>query len=194
MHKWLRVMGPALLVAAFIGAAPATAHAQGFIAPFIGFDFGGDSGCPEAGDCEDKNSNIGVAFGTLGQVAGFEAEFGYARDFFGEAPGYSSSVLTFMTNVIIGPKIGAVRPYVLGGVGLIKTHAELTTGGLLDTDNNSFGWDFGGGLMIMFGEHVGVRGDIRRFATFGERSFLSIGISNETLSFQRAAGSLVLAF
>jgi opacity protein-like surface antigen len=193
MHK-LRVWGPVLLAVLMFGAAPVTASAQGFVAPFIGFDYAGDSGCPEISECEDKNSNFGVAFGALGTVAGFEAEFGYAPSFFGEIPGASSSVLTFMTNVMVGPKIGAVRPYVLGGVGLVKTHVELTTTGLLETDNNSFGWDFGGGLMIMFGEHIGVRGDIRRFATFGERSFLGVGISNETLSFQRASAALVLGF
>jgi opacity protein-like surface antigen len=177
-----------------LGAAPQTASAQGFVAPFIGFDFGGDSGCPEISECEDKNNNWGVAFGALGNVAGFEAEFGYAPNFFGDIPGTSSNVLTFMTNVMVGPKIGAVRPYVVGGLGLIKTRVEFDTAGLLETDNNSFGWDFGGGLMIMFGEHIGVRGDIRRFATFGERSFLGIGISNETLSYQRASAALVLGF
>jgi opacity protein-like surface antigen len=180
-----------LLVAA---AAPRDAGAQAFIAPFLGFDFGGDSGCRTASDCEDKNSNIGVAFGTLGNVAGFEAELGYARDFFGESPGVSSSVLTFMTNLVVGPRIGAVRPYLLGGIGLFKTHAELTTEGLLETDNNSFGWDFGGGVIILFGDHIGVRGDLRRFATFQERSILGFDISDEKLSFQRAAAALVLAF
>ena len=183
-----------LLTGALSAAAPAAAHAQGFISPFIGFDFGGDSGCPTAGDCEDKNSNIGVGFGTMGAVVGFEAELGYARDFFGEAPGQSSNVLTFMSNLIIGPKIGPVRPYVLGGLGLIKTHVELTGTSLLETDNNSFGWDLGGGVMVMFGEHVGVRGDLRKFASFQERSILGFTLSNEKLGFNRAAAALVLAF
>ena len=174
--------------------APPSAHAQGFISPFIGFDFGGDSGCPTASGCEDRNSNIGVAVGTMGAVAGFEAEFGYARDFFGEAPGQASNVLTFMTNLMIGPRIGAVRPYVVGGLGLIKTHVELTAPSLLETDNNSFGWNFGGGVMVMFGDHVGVRGDLRRFSSFQERSILGFTLSNEKLSFQRAAAALVLAF
>src|SRR5687767_9475218 len=90
------VLLPALLTLVLVAAAPRESSAQGFISPFIGFDFGGDSGCPTAGDCEDKNRNIGVAFGTMGSVLGFEAELGYARDFFGEAPNTSSNVLTFM--------------------------------------------------------------------------------------------------
>jgi opacity protein-like surface antigen len=185
---------PALFALFVVMAAPHEARAQGFISPFLGFDFGGDSGCPTASDCEDKNSNIGVAFGTMGNVAGFEAELGYARDFFGEAPGVSSNVLTFMTNLMIGPRIGAVRPYLLGGVGLFKTHVEFTSAGLLETNNNSFGWDFGGGVIVMFGDRVGVRGDLRRFSTFQERTILGIDISNERLGFNRAAAALVLAF
>jgi len=188
--------GAAWVLAAFfvLAAAPSAAQAQGFISPFIGFDYGGDSGCQTAGDCDDKNSNVGVAVGSLGPLIGGEVEFAYARDFFGDTPGLSSNVLTLMANLVVGPRIGAVRPYVLGGVGLFKTHVELTATDLLETDNNSFGWDIGGGLIIMFGEHVGVRGDLRRFSTFQERSILGVDISNERLSFQRAAAALVLAF
>lgn len=182
------------LTFAALAAIPAPAYAQGFISPFVGFDFGGDSGCQTAADCEDKNSNIGVAFGTMGDVVGFEAELGYARDFFGETPGTASNVLTFMSNLMIGPRIGPVRPYVVGGLGLVKTRVELTGPALLETSNNSFGWDMGGGVMVLFGEHVGVRGDLRWFATFEDLSFLGFTFSDEKLNFQRAAAALVLAF
>ena len=193
MRSTLTLVSCAVLFAAAL-LAPSSAHAQGYISPFIGFDYGGDSGCPTASDCEDRNSNIGVAFGTMGAVFGVEAELGYARDFFGESPEQSSNVLTFMSNLMIGPRIGPVRPYVIGGLGLIKTHVELTAPSLLETDNNSFGWNFGGGVMVMFGQHVGVRGDLRRFSSFQERSILGFSLSNEKLSFQRAAAALVLAF
>jgi len=158
-----RLFSLAILTLACTMAVAADARAQGFISPLIGYDYGGDSGCATRTNCEDKNSNVGVAFGRLGGV-GFEAEFAYARDFFGETPGGSSNVLTFMSNLLVAPKIGPVRPYVAFGVGLIKSHVELTTGSLLDQSNNNFGWDFGGGLMVFFGDHVGVRGELRRFA------------------------------
>ena len=45
------------LLLSIAGATPA--HAQGFISPFIGYNFGGDSGCLEITDCEDKNLNWG---------------------------------------------------------------------------------------------------------------------------------------
>ena len=173
--------------------APRPAAAQGFISPFLGFDYGGDSGCPTASDCEDKHSNLGVAGGKLGAIAGAEVEFAYARDFFGDTPGVDTSVLTLMTNVIVGPRIGAIRPFVLGGVGLIKSHVELDAGSLLDSSNN-FGWNIGGGVMLMFGEHVGVRGDIRRFKSFQEISILGFDLSEEKLTYNRASAGLVLAF
>ena len=174
--------------------APRDARAQGFIAPFVGFDFGGDSGCQTASGCEDKNSNIGVAIGTMGSAVGFETDLGYARNFFGDVDGQKSSVLTIMSNLMIIPKIGAVRPYVLGGFGLIKTHVELTAPALLETKSNSFGWDMGAGVMVLFGGHIGLRGDIRKISSFQKREILGFTLSNEKLSFQRASAALVLAF
>jgi opacity protein-like surface antigen len=173
--------------------APRPAAAQGFISPFIGFDYGGDSGCPTATDCEDKHSNLGVAGGKLGAIAGAEVEFAYARDFFGDTPGADTSVLTLMTNVIVGPRIGLIRPFVLGGVGLIKSHVELDAGSILDS-SNQFGWNIGGGVMLMFGDHIGVRGDIRRFKSFQDISIVDFNLSEEKLTYNRASAGLVLAF
>ena len=63
------------LVLLMLAAAPAPAGAQGFVSPLIGFDFGGDSGCPEISECEDKNLNIAVGVGSLGNIFGTEFEF-----------------------------------------------------------------------------------------------------------------------
>ena len=182
-----------ILVVGALALTPVPAAAQGFISPFIGFNYGGDSGCPTATNCEDKHSNLGVSGGKLGAIAGGEFEFGYARDFFGKTPGVDTSVLTLMGNVIIGPKFGFVRPFVLGGIGLMKSHVELTTGSLLDSSNN-FGWDIGGGVMIMFGDHLGVRGDLRRFKSFQDTGILGFTLSDEKLSFNRATAGLMLGF
>ena len=132
-----------------ITIAAAEARAQSFISPFVGYNFGGDSACEAANqlpDCEEKNLNYGVGFGRMGNVVGFEEEFGYARNFFGEAPGFSSSVLTVMSNFMVVPNLGPVRPFGLVGLGLIKSKVEFTPSSLLDADNNHFGWNVGGGL------------------------------------------------
>ena len=111
----------ALFALLLILAAATDGQAQGFISPLFGYDFGGDSGCPELGelqDCEEKKLNIGVSFGAMNDVLGFEEEIAYAKDFFGDIPGTKNSVLTLMSNVMIAPKIGPVRPYALIGAGL----------------------------------------------------------------------------
>ena len=99
----------AVFVCATTLATAADVRAQGYIAPFVGFDFGGDSGCPEITGCEDKKLNYGIAFGALNNVGGFEQEIAYADNFFGETPGVSSSVLTVMSNFMIAPNLQVTR-------------------------------------------------------------------------------------
>jgi opacity protein-like surface antigen len=170
------------------------ARAQGFISPIIGYDFGGDAGCPNLTGCKDKKLNAGVAFGSIGPFLGFEEELAYAKDFFGKAPGLSSSVLTAMTNVMVIPSIGPVRPYALVGLGLIKTRAELTPSSVLTTNNNNLGWDVGGGVMLFFGSHLGIRGDVRYFHSLQKLTVLGFTVTGEKLDFARAGAGLVLKF
>jgi hypothetical protein len=188
MKSLLTVLAFALLL------VPHQAAAQGFITPFVGFNFGGDAKCPQVSGCEDKATNFGLALGSLGRVAGFEEEFAYAKNFFGTAPGFESSVLTVMSNVIIGPKISLVRPYVTGGIGLIKAKVEFTPNSLLNTDNNGFGWNLGGGLTVG-SDHVGIRGDVRFFHSFKDLEVLGFSLGGNTkLDFGRASVGLFLGF
>ena len=188
--KGLRIKGIAVLLALL---TPGAAQAQGFVSPLIGFDFGGDSGCPEISDCEDKNLNIGVAVGSLGNVVGTELEFAYAKNFFGDIPDVPSSVLTLMGNVMLAPRFGPVQPYGLIGLGLIKTNVDLSASGFLEQSNNHLGWDAGGGLIVFFGP-VGIRGDIRYFHAFQDLEILGIGLGETKLDFGRAAAALVFRF
>jgi opacity protein-like surface antigen len=190
----LKLVVAVLYAVAFSCVAATDARAQGFISPLIGYNFGGDAQCVSVRECEEKNLNVGVAFGVMGSIVGFEQEFAYANDFFGKAPGVSSNVLTLMSSFMVVPKIGPVRPYGLIGLGLIKSHVELTAASLLETDNNNFGWNIGGGVMVLFGEHVGVRGDLRYFHAFQDFEVLGVSLGSDKLDFGRAAGALVLAF
>ncbi len=173
--------------------APAPAAAQTFISPFVGFDFGGDSGCITATACENRHSNLGVSVGKLWGIGGGEVELGYARNFFGDIEDADNAMLTLMFNVIVGPKVGPVRPFVLGGIGVMKPRVEFDTGTLLDA-GNEFGYNIGGGLMLMFGEHIGVRGDIRRFQSWNENDLISLPIGSEKLGFNRASAGVVFGW
>ncbi|MBZ5556540.1 MAG: porin family protein [Acidobacteriia bacterium] len=190
-RSWLALVA---VSAAFIAASATDARAQGFVSPFIGYDFGGDASCPQITNCQDKRMNYGVALGTMGPIFGFEEEFAYAKDFFGTAPTLTSSVFTAMSNVMVVPRIGPVRPYLLGGMGLIKSHAEFTPVSLLTSDNNSFGWDVGGGVIAFATPHVGVRGDIRYFHAFQDATIVGFIVQNPKLDFGRASIALIVAF
>ena len=191
----VRKMIPAAALAAILvcGAARA-ASAESYISPFLGYNFGGDAGCPEISNCENKSLNWGVAFGSIGSVFGTEAEISYAPNFFGEIPGTSSNVFTFMGNFMLAPKFGVLQPYGVIGLGLIKTHAEVSLGGLLEADNNHFGWDIGGGAIGYFGRHVGIRGDIRYFHAFQDLELLGIPIADAKLDFGRASAGVLFRF
>ena len=189
------VIATSALAALFLVSPASPASAQAYISPFIGYNFGGESGCPEISNCEDKTRNLGVSFGSIGSVLGSELEFSYIDSFFGETPTASSSVLTLMGNVMVAPKFGVVQPYGVIGLGLIKTHVEETLGGLLESNNNHFGWDIGGGAIGYFGDHFGVRGDLRYFHAFGDLELLGLPITDGTkLDFGRLSGGVIFKF
>ena len=184
------------LIVAIALLVPRPAAAQGFVNPFLGWNFGGDAKCLEITGCEEHTTNWGVSFGALGPVFGFEEELGYSKNFFGEAPSYGSDVFTAMSNVLISAPIPVVKPYAVGGVGLMRSHVEPTVGSILSASaaNNSFGWDLGGGV-IVGSRHFGVRGDLRYFHTFQDLEFAGINFAaGEKLNFGRASVGLFFKF
>jgi opacity protein-like surface antigen len=182
------------LIVVFIIGTAAQARAQGFISPMLGFNFGGVSGCPEIRGCTDKQTNRSLGFGKFGTIFGAEMEIAYSPKFFGEAPGLSSNVLTVMGNVMLAPKAGPVRPYLLAGTGIMKTHFELKTSGLLTTNDTSFGYALGGGVFALVSDHFGLRGDLRYFHSFPEVSFVGITLPSEKLNYSRISAGIVLQF
>ena len=71
-----------------------------------------------------------------------------------------------MGNVVVGSNKGGVRPYVVGGVGLIRTRLQDIDETFDVSSKNDFGLDIGGGVMGFFSNNVGLRGDIRYFRGF----------------------------
>jgi hypothetical protein len=78
----------------------------------------------------------------------------------------------------------------------MKAHVSGNPINVLSFTNNTFAWDIGFGVMVMFGQHVGVKGDIRHFHSFQELNLLglSLGGGDTKLNFGRASGALVLQF
>jgi opacity protein-like surface antigen len=163
-----------------------------YISPFVGFDFGQDSRCPSTSSCDNRTSNWGVTFGSSNVLLGFEEEFGYAKDFFGPESVQSGSLLTLMSNLVVGPRIAFVRPFGVIGIGLMKTHVDLSLNDIATSDT-SFGWDVGGGLEIS-GAHFGIRGDVRYFHGFQDIEVPLVPVDGLKLDYGRATAGLVLRF
>ncbi len=171
-----------VLAAAAVLAVPAVAGADGFLSPYIGVNFGGDT--------TKKTTVYGGALGFVGQKAGFEIDFGYTPEFFGdETLGVDGKLVTVMGNVILGGKRGGFSPYVAFGGGLIRTNISVLDDVLdLEAAKNSIGGNFGGGFFAG-GKTVTLRADVRYFRAFnfddGLDLDLDLGIIEDTLGFWR---------
>jgi len=162
MRRRLYVL--ALAAALVVAAAPARAYADGFFSPWVGVNFANDPG--------DGRGSFGFTAGSMGGgVIGGEFDLGYSPNFFGESAVFGdNNVLNIMGNVIVGVPIGGqrgagLRPYVTGGLGLIRSVVKGPAN-VLDVKNNDLGFNLGGGVMGYFNNHIGLRGDLRFLRTF----------------------------
>ena len=178
--------------------APATARADGMFVPFVGVNFAGNSGQEISDAIDAQRVDWGLSLAYMGGgVLGVEADFGYSPDFFGKTDIGGSSVLTATGNLLVGIPIGGqtgvgVRPYALVGLGVVRSKVDAF-GDIASLDNSKLAWDFGGGLMFFFGTHVGLRGDVRYFRTFGDVDFDPFD-RPQTLVLGRASAGLILRF
>ena len=185
-------MTPRWIAVLFAGIAfAAPAHAEGFVTPFVGFDYGGDVGAALTHTFPEGNSTTwGVSLGGSSGVFGGEVDFGYAPQFFATSGG-DSAVMTLMSNLMLVLPAGPVRPYGVVGLGLIRSHAQLNSS-LADVSQNTLGYDIGGGINIFFVHSVGIRGDVRHMHTLQD---ITLGVfQNQPLDFWRASAGLTLRF
>lgn len=200
----------ASIFAVALAAAPRPASADWTLTPFVGWNFGGaadiqGTGGESVSNKFEKKIDYGVSLTGMGAGAvGFELDFGYSPNFFESgttASGFDftndSNVVTLTGNAIIGIPIGghgpSVRPYIVGGVGLIRTNVD-DAGDVFDVSTkNDFGFDVGGGVMGFFTQNVGLRGDVRYFRSFrGSDSDSVTGLALSDFHFWR--GSVGVSF
>jgi opacity protein-like surface antigen len=191
--RFTRALLFALTVGLFGGAAQ-PASAQVFVSPIVGYNYGGDSGCPNITGCENKNLNLGIAIGNYGDLFGLEEEFAYAKDFYGDVASYESSVVTLMTNVLLTPDVGRIKPYGLVGIGLIKSNVQFGELNQLTTNLNTLAWDLGGGITFQFTDRFGIRGDVRYFKAMKDFEIFGIDALGSKLKFSRIGVGLEIFF
>ena len=208
VRKWFVT---AAIFTVALAAAPRTASADWTITPFVGLNFGGSADLSGTGGSSvsnkfEKKIDYGVSLAAMGKGAfGFELDFGYSPNFFESGTAGNnqfsfandSNVTTLTGNAILGIPIGgqrggSVRPYIVGGVGLIRTNVQDAAGLFAANTKNDFGFDVGGGVMGFFTTNVGIRGDVRYFRGFNGSSDNVTGLGISDFRFWR--GSLGLSF
>jgi opacity protein-like surface antigen len=181
------------LAAALLTLNVTPARADGFVTPSVGFNFGGDTtNCASLRSCDDRRVNWGVSVGTTGGIFGFEEELAYAPNFFGTTSGGDNAVLTLMSNLLVVIPAGPVQPYGLVGLGLVRPHAQLNAQSIA-SNQNTLGWDIGGGVNVFLAHAVGVRGDVRHVRTLQDVTLGGIFV-NAPLDFWRASAGVTFRF
>jgi opacity protein-like surface antigen len=197
-----RIYRTLIMAALLCGVSPATARADGLFIPYIGWNFGGDAGGEFSDAVDSSRLNWGASLAWMGGgVIGFEGDFGYSPDFFGKTDLGGSNVFTAFGNVMLGVPFGGqkgfgIRPYGVVGVGLVYAEGEAFETAGRELNENKIGWDLGGGVMMFFTSHVGIRGDIRYFRTFEALDVFDIEIENGPgdLDFTRGSVGFVVRF
>jgi opacity protein-like surface antigen len=186
-RRWPRALALAALLTVLV---PHSARAQGFISGSYGYNFAGDAGCRTATDCRNKNWNWGGSLGALGSIVGFEIEWTHEGEFTGDRP-TPISLTTLMGNLMVAPRITIVQPFVLAGIGDIRTKAS----GVGDSDDQ-IGWTIGGGLIVFVQKHIGLKGDVRYYHSFEASDLLGfdLGLDGNKIDFGRAGFGVVIRF
>jgi opacity protein-like surface antigen len=200
-----------VIAAATSAFSPRTASADWTLTPFVGWNFGGSADVSGSSGVSTKNkfahkADYGVSATWMGRgIVGTEIDFGYSPSFFANtaASGFKfasdSNVTTLTANLIVGVPAGghaaAVRPYAVGGVGLIRQRVG-DANGLFDVESkNDFGFDAGAGVMGFFSQNVGLRGDVRYFRSFrGAPSGSVTGLALSDFHYWRASAGVAFKF
>jgi opacity protein-like surface antigen len=148
---------------------------------------------------ENGRGGFGVNAGGMGAgIIGAEAAFGFNPSFFGSDNDFgTNTVLDLMGNVIVGIPIGGrygpgFRPYVTGGLGLIRTQVDGGDVFTPEFSDNDFGWNAGVGVMGFFNDHVGLRGDLRYFRTINSEFPDSFDFDDGEFRYWRGAIGIVI--
>jgi hypothetical protein len=140
--------------------APGRARAESYLNPWAGVYFGDVNSETSVADIGDTSiASFGASAGDLGSKLGGEITFGYSPNFYGP----NSNLLDLMGGFTAGPLIGrsstvTAKPYFAVGVGLMRTSND-------GTNTNNFGFNAGGGLVLYFSTHFGIRAEARYFRT-----------------------------
>jgi opacity protein-like surface antigen len=166
-----RILAGLAVVSLLTFATPKPAAADWMFTPFVGAALGGTVSDVRGFDLDrDSKSSFGAGLTWMGAgIMGFDLDFGYTPNFFGDDPDFGdSNVTTLMANIILGAPIGGqsgpgLRPYAVGGIGLLRERITSANQFFNDVSRNEMGFNLGAGLNAFFTDNLGLRGDVRYF-------------------------------
>ena len=185
--------------------SPAAGSAQNLlIIPYIGVKVAGHTNIVDpASPLEPAGATkqtFGVSAVLLGDsLLGLEADFEHTAHFFERGTGKlisQSNVTSLMGNVVIAvPRQftqDSLRPYVVGGVGLLHAHIQ-TQANIFNTNSNLLGLDVGGGVIGMVSPRAGARFEVRHFKNLSKDD-KAVTFGSTRLSYWRLTVGLVLRY
>ena len=182
-------------------AAPRNASAQNFfLSPFIDTTLTSPTGSGSA-----SKPGFGISFGRLGGIVGTETEVAFHPQLLDNEANALGKSRVFMgsQNLLVGPRIAAVKPYGTIGAGALYLNVSSATLGLPNAENisnslsnNYFTINVGGGVMYFFSKRVGARADLRHFHAYGLNinDLENSGITFNRFDFWRAGFGAAFAF
>jgi hypothetical protein len=203
-----RAATTATLFLVVLGASPREARSDYLFIPFIGTTFARQTtfftGVDLTGVEQDEGSTHVIFGGSAGWLSagilGFEGEFAYAPHFFERDDPLDvlldSSALTLMGNVIVAVPLSvseySLRPYVVGGVGLVRSRISYITTAFDPVDDESLAFNVGAGAIGFFTPRTGVRFELRHFRAFDREPRLVTLEEAPKVSFWRVSVGVVI--
>ncbi len=191
-----------LAASAALVLAPVQARAEGYISPWVATNAGTGFNSNNLGSSfSNGRVGVGTQVGAMGKgIIGAELDLGWSPSFFGTTNDFgNNSVIDVMGNLIVGVPVGGtrgagIRPYVTGGLGLLRTQIDGGTIATVSSSNNDFGWNAGGGVMGYFSDHFGLRGDVRYLRNIqnNSTSLTNVNFDPGNFHFWRASIGVVL--
>ena len=178
------------------------ARADYLFTPFVGGAFAGNTAFLNLEQGAGSRQLIfGGAGGWLSHgLFGLEADFGYAPRFFERdnlaGTILSSNAITLSGSAIIAAPLSvtgdSLRPYLVGGLGLVHSGITYERDVLPPVDDNSLGLNVGAGAIGFLTPRTGLRFELRHFRTFERETNEASGIVGPRLSFWRATVGVVV--
>ena len=188
------------LAAAALWLLPAQARAEWQLRPFLGPAFAGQTTFVDFDQAAGNvHATYGVGMNWLGDMFGVDGDLGYSGGFFDSGSSdlvLHSGVMTLTGNAVVAlPRHMtqySLRPYVVGGVGLMRVRIDHAFD-VLPVTSEMLATDFGGGATGFLTRRIGLNWEVRRFASRSKAApTAGVSIGPEDLSFWRASMALAI--